>query len=102
MGDFQINSLSNGLNFFGHPRKNGYIPGYLFSVASKDDFSQLKQILTRCIFEAQAKKSYTKADDFDEKYLEQQLVADMAGLDDVLMAEEMDSQIQDFDFVSEI
>lgn len=52
MGDFQINIQQSGLNFFGHPRKNGYIPGYLFKVPSQPEFTKLKHVLTRCLFEA--------------------------------------------------
>ncbi len=55
MGEFQINQQSQGVNFFGNPRKNGYIPGYLFKVTSDKDFRDLKNLLTKCIFEVQNK-----------------------------------------------
>lgn len=70
MGEFQINQASQGVNFFGNPRKNGYIPGYLFKVSSEQGFSDLKNLLTKCIFEVQNKVSHEKAEDFDEEYLE--------------------------------
>ena len=96
MGEFQINQASQGVNFFGNPRKNGYIPGYLFKVSSEQGFSDLKNLLTKCIFEVQNKVSHEKAEDFDEEYLEQQLVAEMGNLDDIKM---MDETMSDFDFV---
>lgn len=51
MGEFQTNPGSQGVNFFGNPRKNGYIPGYLFKVSTEQGFSDLKNLLTKCIFE---------------------------------------------------
>lgn len=70
MGDFQINIQQQGINFFGNPRRNGYIPGYLFKVHEAADFRNLKQMLTRCLFETQNKVKHDKAEDFDESYLE--------------------------------
>jgi len=58
------------VNFFGNARKNGYIPGYLFKVSNEKGFRDLKNILTKCIFEVQNRCKTEKAEDFDEDYLE--------------------------------
>lgn len=95
MGEFSINQQSQGVNFFGNARKNGYIPGYLFRVANEQGFRDLKNMLTRCIYEVQNHVKHNQSEDYDEDYLEQQLVADMANLDDIKM---IDESMSDFDF----
>jgi hypothetical protein len=52
-------------------------------------------MLTRCIYEVQNHVKHDQCEDFDEDYLEQQLVSDMANLDDIKM---IDESMTDFDF----
>jgi hypothetical protein len=95
VSDFQVNIQEQGINFIGNPRKNNYIPGYLFKVSTPAEFANVKRALASCIFEAKNKILHTKAEDFDEDYLANQLVSDIN--DDVKM-KEIDEQYDDFYF----
>jgi hypothetical protein len=68
VSDFQINMQEQGVNFIGNPRKNNYIPGYLFKVSTPAEFANVKRALATCMFEAQNKILHSKAEDFDEDF----------------------------------
>jgi hypothetical protein len=78
VNDFETSDREKSVNFVGNPRKNKYLPGYIFQVKSQADYNNLKLILTRCVFEAQSKKSADKAEDYDEDFLANQLQGDFA------------------------
>ena len=96
MSDFQINQAEQGLNFIGVPRKNQYIPGYLFKIKSAQNFESLRGILTKCIFQEQNKSDKGRGEDYDEEFLAQQLEGNFNGNADVDM-KELDKSA-DFDF----
>ena len=91
LNDFEISVNQQSLNFIGNPRKNRYIPGYVFKVKAESDFKNLQQVLTKCVFEAQNKASAEKAEDYDEDFLGRQLAGDFSS------ASQVDVQMSDAD-----
>ena len=92
LNDFEISVKDQSVNFIGNPRKNHYIPGYIFKVKTLPDFKNLKLVLTRCIYEAQNKISAEKAEDFDTDFLGSQLQGDFSSSEakDIKMADDDD------------
>lgn len=91
MSDFQFNNVEQGINFIGNPRKNHYIPGYLFKVRAAKDFGNLKAVVIRCMVEANNRLEVDKLEGYDEDYLGEQLEAE--GAADATMKD-----IEDYDF----
>lgn len=71
LSDFQINRQEQGINFIGAPRRNRYLPGYLFRVKTPADFEALSKTLVKCMMEVNTRALGTKAagEDYDEEYL---------------------------------
>lgn len=93
--DFEISVAQQSVNFIGNPRKNKYIPGYVFKVKAASDFLNVKQVLTKCVFETQNKAPAEKADDYDEDYLGKQLAGDFSS---AAQADIKMSDVDDYSF----
>lgn len=96
--DFEISVAQQSVNFIGNPRKNKYIPGYVFKVKAETDFQNVRNVLTKCVFEAQNKAPAEKAEEYDEDFLGKQLAGDYSSAS---QADAKMSDVDDYSFVNE-
>lgn len=95
VSDFQFNQNERGIQFIGQPRKNNYIPGYLFKVQTDKDFEMIKAVMSKCLYESGAQGT-GEGGEYDEDYFGQQLESEFANKD-VDMAD-LEKVMDDFDF----